>query len=108
MVTKTSWFWYIVCFALGAISVYLYENYNDKLFVERQLRQIDSLRIEIAHKDSAYSIMKRKSDSLDVELEWARNNVKEVVRSFPVYKRPEIVNPDSATRFVLDFIRQAP
>lgn len=96
----------IFAFILGFIACSLYDKYHRDIATERHLRQVDSLRIEIANRDSLNNKLKMVGDSLDNEIQNATARVDTIYRSFPVYKRPPITTPDSATKFIKDFINE--
>lgn len=105
-VSKSKIFACIVSFILGIVSISIYDSYVQKLNIEKQLRVIDSLRIEINYKDAKYKSLKVQADSLDSAIVYAKNNVKTVIKTFPYFKRPPVSNLDTATKFIRNFIKE--
>lgn len=100
------WVQLLVAFILGAVAISVWDNYNTKLAMERELRKIDSLRIEIAHLNREYTALKTRADSLDVELVEANLDREKLRGSFPNYKRPKIDNASDAYKFLKDFSKE--
>lgn len=102
--TKTPAFRYIVCILIGILLTSGYTYYTGKLALEKELRKIDSLTIEINHLNEEYTKMQTIADSLDNEILNAKNQVNS--RPFVIYKRPPISNSDSASVFLSKFIHE--
>ena len=96
----------IVAFILGIVAYSMYDKYHTDIAIQRQLRITDSLRIEIEHKNDLNDSLIARGVALDYEIENTKARVDTIYRSFTVYKRPPITEPDSATKFLKDFINE--
>lgn len=97
------WVQLLLAFIAGIIAMSIWDNYSTKLAVERQLRKIDSLTVEINHMNTDYLKLKSKADSLDVELVEANLERDRLKGNFGSFKRPKIDNASEAYKFLKEF-----
>lgn len=97
------WVQLLLAYVAGIITISVWNNYSTKLSIERQLRKIDSLTVEIKHRDTDYLKLKSKADSLDIELVDANLKRTQLKNNFVSFKRPKIDNDDDAYKFLKEF-----
>lgn len=106
LIGQYRWVQLLFAFIAGIVAISLWDNYSTKLTIERELRKIDSLKIEITHLNDDYLKLKLRADSLDVDLVEANLQNGRLRGNFSSFKRPKIDNASDAYKFLKEFSKE--
>lgn len=106
LIGQYRWVHLLLAFVAGAVVISIWDNYNTKLTIERELRKIDSLKIEITHLNDDYQKLKHRADSLDIDLVEANLQNDKLRGNFSSFKRPKIDNASDAYKFLKEFSKE--
>ena len=93
----------------GLIGVILFIFIDTKIEgdnIRQYTKTKDSLEGVIQMYQSEYKILKEHSDRLDSSINTQTEKVKYIKKNFYVFKTPKINNPDSATQYIQNFIKE--
>jgi len=101
---------YIKMFAIGLFAIIfiyiVYDNSRSKEQIRVSTKTKDSLEALINKYEFDYTSLKQKADELDSIIKVKSENIRIVKERFYIYRDRKITNPDSATKFVKDFIKE--
>lgn len=100
---------YIKIFAIGLLSVLLiyniYENNSSKEQLRQSTKSADSLEAIINKYQSDYTNLKKRADELDSLITIRKDSILIIRKKFYVYRDKEIKNPDQATKYIINFLK---
>jgi len=93
----------------GLIGVILFIFIDTKIEgdnIRQYTKTKDSLEGVIQMYQAEYIILKEHSDRLDSIIKSQTEKVKYIKKNFYIFKTPKINNPDSATKYIQNFIKE--
>jgi hypothetical protein len=100
---------YIKFFAIGILSVLLIYNVYDNSRSKEQLKEskktADSLEALINKYEFDYIELKKRAYELDSIIKVRKDSILIVKEKFYIYKSKEIKNPDEATKYIINFLK---
>lgn len=100
---------YVKIFAIGLISALLiynvYENNRSKEQLRQSTKSADSLESIINKYQSDYTNLKKRADELDSLITIRKDSILIIRKKFYVYRDKEIKNPDQATKYIINFLK---
>lgn len=100
---------YIKIFAIAALSILLiyngYENNRSNLQLRQSQKTADSLESLINKYQFDYIVLKKRADELDSLITVRRDSILIIRKKFYVYRDKEIKNPDEATKYIINFLK---
>lgn len=79
---------------------------NSEAEIKQWTKTKDSLEGVIQMYQAEYKILKEHSDKLDSIITNQTEKVKYIRKNFVIFKTPKINNPDSATTYIKNFIKE--
>lgn len=100
---------YIKMFAMGILFILLiynvYENNRSKEQLKQSTKTADSLEALINKYESDYTTLKKRADDLDSLIKVRKDSILIIRKKFYVYRDKEIKNPDEATKYIINFLK---
>ena len=100
---------YIKIFAILVLSILLiynvYENSRSKEQLRQSTKKSDSLEALIEKYQYDYIDLKKRADVLDSIIKVRKDSILIVKERFYIYKSKEIKNPDEATKYIINFLK---
>jgi hypothetical protein len=100
---------YIKMFAIGIfviLFIYLvYDNNRSKEQIKSSTKTKDSLESLINKYEFDYTTLKQKADELDSIIKVRKDSILIIKKKFYVYRDKEIKNPDEATKYIINFLK---
>lgn len=100
---------YIKMFAIGIfviLFIYLvYDNNRSKEQIKSSTKTKDSLESLINKYEFDYTTLKQKADELDSIIKVRKDSIIIIKKKFYVYRDKEIKNPDEATKYIINFLK---
>jgi len=101
---------YIKIFAILVLSILLiynvYENSRSKEQLRQSTKKSDSLEALIEKYQYDYIDLKKRADVLDSIIKVRKDSILIVKERFYIYKSKEIKNPDEATKYIINFLKE--
>jgi len=94
---------------IGLIGIILFIFIDTKIEgdnIRQYTKTKDSLEGVIQMYQAEYKILKEHSDKLDSIINNQTEKVKYIKKNFYIFKTPTINNPDSATKYIRNFIKE--
>jgi hypothetical protein len=82
------------------------DTQNSAEEIKQYTKTKDSLEGVIQMYQAEYIILKEHSDRLDSIIKSQTEKVKYIKKNFYIFKTPKINNPDSATKYIQNFIKE--
>jgi len=82
------------------------DTQNSTTAIKQYIKTKDSLEGVIQMYQAEYKILKEHSDKLDSIINNQTEKVKYIKKNFYIFKTPKINNPDSATNYIRNFIKE--
>ena len=82
------------------------DTQNSAEEVRQYTKTKDSLEALVQKYQYDYTFLKKRADELDSIIKVKSENVRIVKERFYIYRDRKITNPDSATKFIKDFIKE--
>lgn len=82
------------------------DTQNSAEEIKQYTKTKDSLEGVIQMYQAEYIILKEHSDRLDSIINTQTEKVKYIKKNFYIFKTPKINNPDSATQYIQNFIKE--
>ena len=100
---------YIKMFAIGLFAILfiyiVYDNNSSKEQVRVSTKTKDSLEALINKYEFDYTTLKKRADELDSLIKVRKDSVLIVKQKFYIYRDKEIKNPDEATKYIINFLK---
>ena len=100
---------YIKIFAIIILSILLiyngYENNRSNLQLRQSQKTADSLEALIKKYEFDYTTLKKRADKLDSLIAVRKDSILIIRKKFYVYRDREIKNPDEATKYIINFLK---
>lgn len=100
---------YIKMFAMGILFILLiynvYENNRSKEQLKQSRKTADSLEALINKYEFDYTSLKQRADELDSLIKVRKDSILIVRKKFYIYRDKEIKNPDEATKYIINFLK---
>lgn len=100
---------YIKIFAMVVLSILLIYNGYEYNRSKEQLRQsqktADSLEALVNKYEFDYTNLKKRADELDSIIKVRKDSILIIRKKFYVYRDKEIKNPDEATKYIINFLK---
>lgn len=100
---------YIKIFAISILSVLLiynsYEYSRSKEQLIQSKKTADSLEALINKYQFDYVLLKKRADELDSLITVRKDSILIIRKKFYVYRDREIKNPDEATKYIINFLK---
>lgn len=94
---------------LGCL-LFVFYIFKDTKNSAEEIRQYtktkDSLEALVQKYQYDYTFLKKRADELDSLIKVKTENVRIVKQKFYIFRDRKITNPDSATKFIKDFIKE--
>lgn len=101
---------YIKIFAMIILSILLlynvYEHNSSKEQLKKSQKTADSLEALIEKYKYDYIELKDRADELDSLIKVRKDSILIVKEKFYIYKNKEIKNPDEATKYIINFLKE--
>ncbi len=101
---------YIKIFVILVLSILLiynvYENSRSKEQLRQSTKKSDSLETLIEKYQYDYIDLKKRADVLDSIIKVRKDSILIVKERFYIYKSKEIKNPDEATKYIINFLKE--
>jgi predicted PurR-regulated permease PerM len=94
---------------LGAVFLIFFIFIDTKIEgdnIRQYTKTKDSLEGVIQMYQKEYKVLKKHSDKLDSIINNQTEKVKYIKKNFYIFKTPTINNPDSATKYIRNFIKE--
>lgn len=98
-------FFGIVLFAILFLYV-TYDNNQSKNQIIKSTKTKDSLEALIKKYQYDYTTLKKRADELDSMIKIRTDSVIIIKQRFYVYKSKEIKNPNEATKYIINFLKE--
>jgi competence protein ComGC len=100
---------YIKIFVITVLSILLIYNVYDNSRSKEQLKEskktADSLEALINKYEFDYTTLKKRADELDSLIKVRKDSILIVKQKFYIYRDKEIKNPDEATKYIINFLK---
>ena len=100
---------YIKIFAIVILSILLlyngYENSRSKDQLKQSTKTKDSLEALINKYEFDYVELKKHANELDSLIKIRKDSILIIKQKFYVYRDKEIKNPDEATKYIINFLK---
>jgi len=100
---------YVKMFVIGVFAilfVYLvYDNNRSKEQIKTSTKTKDSLDALINKYEFDYTNLKKRADELDSLIKVRKDSILIIRKKFYVYRDKEIKNPDEATKYIINFLK---
>lgn len=101
---------YICGFSIAILSILLiyngYENTQSNSQLIRSKKTADSLEALINKYQYDYIDLKKRADLLDSIIKVRKDSILIIKERFYIYKNKEIKNPDEATKYIMNFLKE--
>ncbi len=82
-----------------------YENSRSKEQLKQSTKTADSLEALINKYEFDYTNLKKRADELDSLIKVRKDSILIIKQKFYVYRDKEIKNPDEATKYIINFLK---
>ena len=100
---------YIKMFAAGVFAIlfiYLvYDNNRSKEQIKVSSKTKDSLESLINKYEFDYTVLKKRADELDSVIKVRKDSILIIKQKIYIYRDKEIKNPDEATKYIINFLK---
>jgi hypothetical protein len=93
---------------LGCVLFVFYmfkDTKNSAQEIKQYTKTKDSLEALVQKYQYDYSFLKKRADELDSLIKTKKENVRIVKEKFYMYRDRKITNPDSATKYIINFLK---
>ena len=86
--------------------IYMFKDVkNSPQEITQYTKTKDSLEALIQKYQYDYTFLKKRADALDSLIKTKKENVRIVREKFYMYRDRQITNPDSATKYIINFLK---
>lgn len=83
-----------------------YDNQQSKNQIITSTKTKDSLEALIKKYEYDYIVLKKRADELDSAIKTRTDSIIIIKQKFYVYKTKEIKNPNEATKYIINFLKE--